>query len=146
MEKVIIKINGKTAVIIEEALRVCYQKGNPYVVEISTNNIKKSVSVTKRFSKQKVHKKTVTTSNVYKKDGHLRVDAEKLALSYERHGYCSYAKAAELLGKCRRVEVEADDIVKRGRFACQNGEKIDVWMQNKGNKAVLAQHVQSEQD
>lgn len=146
MEKVIIKINGKVALVVDEAMRVLFQKGNSCVVEISTSNVKDCVSVTKKFSKQKSHKKTVLTSNVYKKDGHLRVDAEKLALSCEKHGYCSYAKATELLGKCHRVEAEADDIVQRGRFGCQSGEKIDVWVQNNGHKAVLAQHTNSEQD
>ena len=89
----------------------------------------------KTFKRQKATKATAST---YQKNGKMMVSTWGLYKAYLQNGYCTYEEAESLIGECHSDYLYADSTLSVGSFEFRKGDRVNVWLQDNGNRAVLA--------
>ena len=81
---------------------------------------------------------TRVSASTYQKNGKMMVSTWGLYKAYCQNGYCTYEEAEALIGECHSDCLYADDTLSIGSFEFRKGDRVDVWLQDNGNRAVLA--------
>ncbi len=102
--------------------------------------LKKKCSERKIVRKKDVKRRNLAkvTASAYQKDGQMMVSTWGLYKTYLQNGYCTYEEAQSLIGECHSDYLYADSTLSIGRFEFRKGDRINVWLQDNGNRAVLA--------
>lgn len=121
-------------------IRLLLWLGGSFLLAGATKALKKTARKEKLQEKKapKRLKATKVTASAYQKDGQMMVSTWGLYQAYLQNGYCTYEEAESLIGECHSDYLHVDSTLSVGCFEFRKGDRVKVWLQDNGNRAVLA--------
>ena len=121
-------------------IRLLLWLGGTFLLVGASKALKKTARKEELQEKKIPKRKKVTkvTASTYQKDGKMMVSTWGLYKAYCQNGYCTHGEAQSLIGECHSDYLYVDETLSIGSFEFRKGDRVNVWLQDNGNRAVLA--------
>lgn len=121
-------------------IRLLLWLGGTFLLVGAANALKKT-SGKEKLQEKKIPKRPnlmQVTASTYQKNGKMMVSTHGLYNAYLYNRYCTHEEAQSLIGECHSDYLYADETLSIGSFEFRKGDRVKVWLQDNGNRAVLA--------